>query len=142
MLYAALVLLGSSIYNKGMADWVADLVERLIADPALMKLILPIILIILMPLISAFIGAVGAVSIFGPLFMKISCRYGMECPVIGILLTMASSFAYLRFSASPASAIVFATGYLRKGDFLKLGWKMVIYSAILLIIIAVFYWGY
>jgi sodium-dependent dicarboxylate transporter 2/3/5 len=41
---------------------------------------------------------------------------------------------------TPACTIVYASGYLKTTDFLKVGWKMCIMSIIVMILGAYFYW--
>ena len=36
--------------------------------------------------------------------------------------------------------IIYASGYLKANDFLRIGWKMMLLSFILLLMLATFYW--
>ena len=46
---------------------------------------------------------------------------------------ISSAFAYLTVVGTPACTIVYASGYLKTTDFLKVGWKMCIVSIIVII---------
>jgi sodium-dependent dicarboxylate transporter 2/3/5 len=56
------------------------------------------------------------------------------------LTAISSAFGYLTAAAQPAFAIIYASGYLRPKDFWKIGWKMMLVSYVLLLILAEFYW--
>ena len=43
---------------------------------------------------------------------------------------------------TPACTIIFAAGYLTPGDFLKVGWRMVIASTIVMLVAAAVYWPF
>ena len=60
--------------------------------------------------------------------------------VIGFITAISSAFAYLTVIGTPASTIVFAAGYLRPADFLKVGSRMVVVSTIVLLLVASLYW--
>ena len=59
---------------------------------------------------------------------------------IGFLTAVSSAFAYLTVVGTPACTIIFAAGYLKPADFLKVGWRMVIMSTIMMMLAATFYW--
>jgi len=142
ILYSSMIMLGSSLYDKGGAQWLANNISDNLISPESMPLYLPIVIALVFPLISNLTGAVGAVAIFSPVILKLTTISGMNPVNVGVLIAVASSFAFLSFKGSPASAIVYTTGYLKKTGFLKLGWKMMLFSAIVLVLISKFYWNF
>ena len=60
--------------------------------------------------------------------------------VIGYITAISSAFAYLTVVGTPACTIVYASGYLKASDFLKVGWKMCVMSIIVMMLCAYFYW--
>jgi sodium-dependent dicarboxylate transporter 2/3/5 len=60
--------------------------------------------------------------------------------IIGFITSISSSFAYLTVVGTPACTIVYASGYLKTTDFLKVGWKMVLMSTIVMLSVAALYW--
>ena len=60
--------------------------------------------------------------------------------MIGFITAVSSAFAYLTVVGTPACTIVYASGYLKTTDFLKVGWRMAIVSTVLLLVFALFYW--
>ncbi|MED5359277.1 MAG: anion permease, partial [Pseudomonadota bacterium] len=51
-----------------------------------------------------------------------------------------SAFAYLTVVGTPACTIVYASGYLKATDFLKVGWRMAVISTIVMLLAAALYW--
>ena len=60
--------------------------------------------------------------------------------IMGIATSIASSFSYLTIVASPTCMIIYSTGIIRSGDYLKAGWKLFLISNIILIVVSYFYW--
>ena len=64
-----------------------------------------------------------------------------ESPLlIGFITAISSAFAYLTVIGTPACTIVYASGYLKTTDFLRVGYRMVIVSTVLLIAWASLFW--
>ena len=60
--------------------------------------------------------------------------------VLGFITAISSAFAYLTVVGTPACTIVYASGYLKASDFFKVGWRMVVLSTTLMLVVAVLYW--
>lgn len=141
LLYAAVISLGVEMKETGAARWVAvsfiEVLAPLGVDHG----------IGLWAAISALTTAVtntmsngAAVAVLGPLVLNIADVAGENPLVIGFITAISSSFAYLTVVGTPACTIVYASGYLKTSDFLKVGWRMVIMSTIVLLVAASVYW--
>ena len=141
LLYAATISLGVEMQESGAAEWVAtsflDLLGPLDMDHG-------------MPLLAAYTGlttlvtytmsAGAAVAVLGPIALR-TAEIANENPLhLGFITAISSSFAYFTAAAHPAFTIVYASGYLKASDFFKVGWRMAIMSAVVLLIAAKFYW--
>ena len=82
----------------------------------------------------------AAVAVLGPIVLKLAVIAGESPIILGYITAVSSAFAYLTVVGTPACTIVYASGYLKTTDFLKVGWKMVLISTIIMIIAAVVYW--
>jgi len=78
--------------------------------------------------------------VLGPVVLKTATVTHSDPIVIGFLAAISSAFGYLTAAAQPAFTIIYASGYLRGADFLKIGWRMMLISFILLMLVANFYW--
>ncbi len=141
LLYAAVISLGVEMKETGAARWIAvsflEILAPLGVDHG----------IGLWAAISALTTAVtntmsngAAVAVLGPLVLNIADVAGENPLVIGFITAISSAFAYLTVVGTPACTIVYASGYLKTSDFLKVGWRMVIMSTIVLLIAAAVYW--
>jgi len=142
LLYSAVVMLGTSLYERGAADWLAQSAIKLAGGKWEAETLLPWVMVFTVPLLSNLMGAIGVVSIFGPFFLRLASISGINCAAVGVFLAVASSFAHISYTASPANSIIYSTGYLRWRDFIKLGWKMTAVSVIVLLFISRYWWSF
>ena len=84
----------------------------------------------------------AAVAVLGPITLNMATVANESPLIIGFITSVSSAFAYLTVVGTPACTIVYASGYLKANDFLKAGWRMVIVSTILLLLVAGFYWPF
>ena len=82
----------------------------------------------------------AAVAVLGPIVLKTAVVAGESPIILGYRTAIASSVAYLTVVGTPACTIVYASGYLKATDFLKVGWKMAIASTIIMLAAAKVYW--
>ncbi len=82
----------------------------------------------------------AAVAVIGPISLEMATTAGESQLILGDITAISSAFAYLTVIGTPACTIVYASGYLKTTDFLKVGWKMAIMSTIVLLVFAMFYW--
>lgn len=140
--YAAVVMLGTSLYEKGSANWLAQAAINLAGGKWAAENALPWVIAFAVPLLSNLMGAIGVVSIFGPFFLVTASACGMNCGVVGIFLAVASSFAHMSYTSSPASSIAYSTGFVSIRDYLRLGWKITLISVIVLLFISRYWWSF
>ena len=82
----------------------------------------------------------AAVAMLGPVTLKMANAAGESPLLMGYITAISSSFAYLTVVGTPACTIVYSSGYLKPSDFLKVGWKMLLMSTMILMLFAYFYW--
>ena len=141
LLYAAAISLGVQMKDTGAAAWVAN---------RFLGLLEPLGMghgIGLWAAVSALTTAVtntmsngAAVAVLGPIVLKLAQAAGESPIIIGFITAVSSAFAYLTVVGTPACTIVYASGYLKTTDFLKVGWRMVLMSTFLLLLAASLYW--
>ena len=85
-------------------------------------------------------AAGAAVAVLGPVVLNTAQVAGDDPIKIGFITAISSAFGYLTAAAQPAFTIIYASGYLRAGDFLKIGWRMMLISVLLLFLLAGLYW--
>ncbi len=141
LLYAATISLGVEMKETGAAEWLAT---------SFLSLLSPINMDHGLPLLAAYTGlttlvtntmsAGAAVAVLGPIALRTAELTGESPLALGFITAISSSFAYFTAAAHPAFTIVYASGYLKASDFFKVGWRMAIMSAFVLLLAAKFYW--
>jgi len=141
LLYAAAISLGLQMKETGAALWVAEAFLGIMAPfGAHDGFGLWAAVSVLTTGVTNMMSNGAAVAVLGPVVLKMSV-VAKESPIIlGYITAISSSFAYLTVVGTPACTIVYASGYLKTTDFLKVGWKMAIASTIIMLVGAKLYW--
>ncbi len=140
-LYAAAISLGVQMRDTGGAAWVAgifmDALEPVGLDSGLGLLAA---VMVLTTFITNTMSNGAAVAVLGPIVLSIAVGSGTNPLAVGMVTAVSSAFAYFTVIGTPASTIVYSSGYLRSSDFMKVGWRMGIMSFIILALASKYYW--
>ena len=141
LLYGAAISLGVQMKDTGAALWVAQNFLALLEPFGINDGIgLWGAISVLTTVVTNTMSNGAAVAVLGPIVLKVSV-VAQESPIIiGFITAISSAFAYLTVVGTPACTIVYAAGYLRATDFLKVGWKMCIVSILVMLTAAYLYW--
>jgi di/tricarboxylate transporter len=127
--------------DTGAANWLANaLLGWLTTNGAQNDLLILGMIAIITMAIASFISSGAAVGMLGPITLELARLGETSIIAAGLITVMASSFSFMTAVASPASQIVLSSGYIRKKDFLKGGWKITLVSLILLLLYSQTYW--
>jgi sodium-dependent dicarboxylate transporter 2/3/5 len=141
LLYSAAISLGLEMKDTGAARWVAenflDLLTPFGADQGFG---LWVAVSVLTTGVTNTMSNGAAVAVLGPIVLKMAVVANENPLIIGFITSISSAFAYLTVVGTPACTIVYASGYLKTTDFLKVGWKMVLASTIVMLFSASIYW--
>lgn len=141
LLYGATISLGIQMKETGAAMWLADnFLEVLAPLGADSGVSLWLGVSALTTLVTNTMSNGAAVAVLGPITLNLATVAGESPLLMGFITSISSAFAYLTVIGTPACTIVYASGYLKPSDFLKVGWRMVIMSTTVLMFSAYFYW--
>lgn len=143
LLYGAAISLGVQMKDTGAAEWLANNILTVLANIGADSG--PTLWLSISALTSGVTNTMSngaAVAMLGPITLKMAVAANENPLVMGYITAISSSFAYLTVIGTPACTIVYASGYLKPSDFLKVGWRMLIMSTIVLILSAIFYWPF
>jgi sodium-dependent dicarboxylate transporter 2/3/5 len=141
LLYAAAVSLGVEMKATGAAEWLANSMLAMLGQfGAAQGLGLWASMSVLTIAVSNTMTAGAAVAVLGPVVLNTATVSGDDPITLGFITAISSAFGYLTAAAQPAFTIIYASGYLKPNDFLRIGWKMMLLSFILLLMLATFYW--
>ncbi|NQU62441.1 MAG: DASS family sodium-coupled anion symporter [Rhodospirillales bacterium] len=141
LLYGAAISLGLQMKDTGAAEWVAisflDMLAPFGADHGFG---LWAAVSVLTTGVTNTMSNGAAVAVLGPIVLKAATVAGESPIILGFVTAISSAFAYLTVVGTPAATIVYASGYLKTTDFLKVGWKMAVASTIIMLVAAKLYW--
>ena len=141
LLYAAAISLGVQMKDTGAAKWVAESFLNLLAPfGANQGVGLWASVSLLTTGVTNTMSNGAAVAVLGPIVLPMAKMAGESQVVIGFITAISSAFAYLTVVGTPACTIVYASGYLKTTDFLRVGWKMALISTVLMMLFAAIYW--
>jgi sodium-dependent dicarboxylate transporter 2/3/5 len=141
LIYASAISLGISMRNTGAAHWLAhSLLGWTTSNGGKADLLILGMIALITTAIASFISSGAAVGMLGPITLELARLGETSIMAAGLITVMASSFSFMTAVASPASQIVLSSGYIRKKDFLKGGWKITLISLALLLLYSQTYW--
>ena len=141
LLYGAAISLGVQMKDTGAAAWVAEnFLNFLTPFGADHGMGLWLAVSALTTGVTNTMSNGAAVAVLGPIVLKMATAANESPIVIGFITSISSAFAYLTVVGTPACTIVYASGYLKTSDFLRVGWKMVVISTIIMMAGAILYW--
>ena len=141
LLYAAAISLGVQMKETGAALWIAESFLKLLAPIGADQGIgLWISVSALTTAVTNTMSNGAAVAVLGPIVLKMATVAGESPIILGFITAVSSAFAYLTVVGTPACTIVYASGYLKTTDFLTVGWRMVLVSIVVMLLVASIYW--
>ncbi len=141
LLYAAAVSLGVEMKATGAAEWLANSLLAMLGQVGAQQGVgLWAAMSVLTIAVSNTMTAGAAVAVLGPVVLNTASVSGDDPITLGFITAISSAFGYLTAAAQPAFTIIYASGYLRPNDFIRIGWKMMLISFVLLLLLATLYW--
>lgn len=142
LLYGGAISLGVQMKDTGAAEWLAKtLLNYLAPFGADHGLGLNAAVCGLTTLFTNTMSNGAAVAVLGPITLNMAQQSGDSPIVVGLVTAVSSAFAYFTVIGTPACTIVYASGYLKTTDFLKVGWRIFVASFILILLMSVTYWS-
>ncbi len=143
LIFGGAISLGLMMKRTGVADWISYSFLGWVEPMGIHEGLPLLAAISLMTIVLAtFMSSGATVGMLGPITLNIASLSGTSVIVAGFVTVISSSFCFMTTVASPACNITYGSGYLKKGDFLKAGWKLIIVSFLLIQLISVGYWHF
>ena len=138
--WGILLLFGGGLaLAKGMkVSGLVDLITTLIGGSNFSVFVVVLLLILLMIFMTELMSNVALVAVLAPVVAGIAI--GLEIPMLNLLIpiTIASSCAFMLPMATPPNAIVFASGYVKVSQMVKVGIFLNLIAAVLLVLYYLF----
>lgn len=141
LVYGGAISLGIMMKQSGVAEWIAKSFLTWV-EPIGIHQGVPLLaaMSLMTVVLSSFMSSGATVGMLGPITLQIASLSGTSIIQAGFVTVISTSFVYLTSVASPACNIIYGGGYLNRTDFLKAGWKLVLVSFLLLLLISAGYW--
>ena len=135
--WGILILFGGGLsLAKGMSSsGIVTIVTETIATAEISMLVMGALLIILMLFLTELMSNVALVAVLAPVIAGIAI--GLEIPILYLLIpvTMASSCAFMLPMATPPNAIVYASGYIKVNQMVRIGFVLNVIAVFILILV-------
>lgn len=141
LVYGGAISLGIVMKQSGVAEWIAKSFLTWV-EPFGIRQGVPLLaaMSLMTVMLSSFMSSGATVGMLGPITLQIASLSGTSILQAGFVTVISTSFVYLTSVASPSCNIIYGGGYLNRADFLKAGWKLVLVSFLLLLLICGGYW--
>jgi sodium-dependent dicarboxylate transporter 2/3/5 len=142
-IYAGAISIGIAMRDTGAANWTAQWVLRGIEPLGLHGGIPMLFFVALLTMALASVMSSGAtVGLLAPITLHMADLSGTSIVATGLVTAVASAFTFMTTIGSPACGMVYSSGYLKRADFVKAGWKMNVVSLGILLLVAFGYWRF
>lgn len=118
LLMGAGFAIASAVSTSGLSSEISSLIVSM-AD--LSPVVLVTIVTIIVSIITELISNTAAITLFGPILLELAVQQEINPLLLGLPATVAASLAYVLPTATPPSAIAFATGKITFADMAKAG---------------------
>ncbi len=135
--WGILILFGGGLsLAKGMSSsGIVTIVTETIATAEISMLVMGALLIVLMLFLTELMSNVALVAVLAPVIAGIAI--GLQIPILYLLIpvTMASSCAFMLPMATPPNAIVYASGYIKVNQMVRIGFILNLIAVLILILV-------
>ena len=139
LFFGAAISLGTQIKETEAGLWLANLALKymgIIFNDQ--NIIIGFVSVVLTSILTNLLSSAATVAILGPIVLDM----GGNPIITGIMTSIASAFSYLTIIASPTCMIIHSTGLISSTDYFKAGWKLYLFSIIMLYLVSRFYWPF
>jgi sodium-dependent dicarboxylate transporter 2/3/5 len=141
LIYGAAISLGEVLKDTGAAGWLAT--AALLSLKAVgIRSGIPLLAVAagISAALANAMAAGAAVAVLAPVLLAMAKQANLDPVIAGFVVALAASFNYMTVFAHPASMIVYGSGLLEARDFARLGWRLLVVSVVVVLLLAAFYW--
>ncbi len=122
--------LANAFSKSGLIQYIGDLVT----SNGFSGITVVITLVVVMTAMTTLMSNVALMAVFSPILLGIANGAGMDFIHLGLPMALASSCAFMLPMSTPPNAIVYASGFIKVVDMLKVGFLLNVVSVILLVV--------
>ncbi|HMO51497.1 MAG TPA: DASS family sodium-coupled anion symporter [Kiritimatiellia bacterium] len=137
LMYGGAIALGSALHTTGASTWI---VENSIGQYNLTPFQLILILGVLSLLLTEFISNAAVVSVMMPVGLGLADTMGLSLEAVTLAIALPSGLSYVLPMGTPATAIAYSAGYIKRTTFIGYGLIMNTLSLIAFVLVTWLYW--
>jgi len=143
LVYGGAISLGIVMKRTGVAEWISLSFLKGV-EPLGISGGLPLLgaISLMTMFLAAFVSSGATVGMLGPITLHIAELSGTSVLAAGFVTVISSSFSFLTPVASPACNMMYGSGFLKRGDFFRAGWKLILVSFVLILVVSGGYWTF
>ncbi|MBY7852111.1 DASS family sodium-coupled anion symporter [Vibrio fluvialis] len=138
LLFGGGICLSNVLKQTGTSVFLANELSAMIADLGLLFIVLVIAAFVVF--LTEFASNTASAALLIPVFASVAEAFGVSPVLLSVLIAVAASCAFMLPVATPPNAIVFATGYIKQSEMMRVGMFLNIACIALLSAIAMFFW--
>lgn len=130
ILFGGGLSLANGLYETGVIGMIG---EKIIGASHLSLLLITTVTVFVMLFLTEVIGGTPLSSVLFPVIIGVAAALDLEATVLIIPMALAGNAAFMLPMGTPPNAIVFASGYLKVKDMVRVGWLMNIITILVII---------
>lgn len=138
LLFGGGICLSNVLKTTGASLYLAQSLSQWIAHWGLIPVLLAITLFVVF--LTEFASNTASAALLIPVFVNVAQAFGIPETSIAVLIAVSASCAFMLPVATPPNAIVFASGFIKQQQMMKIGFRLNLVSIACLTVIAAVYW--
>lgn len=130
ILFGGGLSLASGLYETGVIGMIGD---KIIGASEYSLFVIAAITVSVMLLLTEFIGGTPLSSVLFPVIIGVAAALDLKATTLIIPMALAGNAAFMLPMGTPPNAIVFASGYLKVTDMVRVGWLMNIITILVIL---------
>ncbi|MGR5285901.1 SLC13 family permease [Vibrio maritimus] len=139
LLFGGGICLSNVLKATGTSVFLANELSELISQFSMLFIILVIAAFVVF--LTEFASNTASAALLIPVFASVAEAFGMSPVILSVLIAVAASCAFMLPVATPPNAIVFASGYIKQQEMMRIGILLNIACIGALTLIAVTFWA-
>ncbi|MCP4320263.1 MAG: DASS family sodium-coupled anion symporter [Psychromonas sp.] len=138
LLFGGGICLSNILKATGTSVFLAEQLGQFISPLGIVVILITIAAFVVF--LTEFASNTASAALLVPIFASIAEALGVSAVVLSVLIATAASCAFMLPVATPPNAIVFASGYIKQVDMMRVGFLLNLLCSVVLACIALFFW--
>lgn len=138
-MYGGAIALGKSLVETGLLTYISD---KFIANMSITLTGFIVITFVISLFLTEGVSNTAVIVILLPVIIEMAVKFGFSPKLAVYIVAVPAGLAFMFPMSSPPNAIAFSSGYIRSSEAVKMGFFLKIFSTVIFLLFAVFYWSF